>query len=69
VRNKICLLTAVCLASFSLLLAGGTRAEQPVAMNIAAPELAGIQEWINSKPLTLKDLRGRVVVLHFWTFG
>lgn len=34
-----------------------------------APELRGVNEWINSEPLTLKDLRGRVVALHFWTFG
>jgi hypothetical protein len=44
-------------------------AEQPAEMNIAAPELKGIDEWINSKPLELKDLHGQVVVLHFWTFG
>jgi thiol-disulfide isomerase/thioredoxin len=33
-----------------------------------APELA-TGEWINSEPLTLKDLRGRVVLIEFWTFG
>lgn len=25
--------------------------------------------WINSEPLTLKSLRGRVVLIEFWTFG
>ena len=34
----------------------------------AAPELRGITEWINSPPLTLKALRGSVVLVHFWTF-
>ena len=33
-----------------------------------APEISG-GTWINSDPLTLKSLRGRVVVVHFWTFG
>src|SRR6266542_2513835 len=34
----------------------------------AAPEFAaGI--WINSRPLTLKNLRGHVVLVEFWTFG
>ena len=37
----------------------------------AAPELEerSDEEWINSKPLKLSELRGQVVVLHFWTFG
>ena len=26
-------------------------------------------EWINSEPLTLKDLRGKVVLIDFWTYG
>ena len=34
----------------------------------AAPELGG-GEWINSDPLTLTKLRGRVVLIEFWTFG
>ena len=34
----------------------------------AAPELSnGI--WINSEPLTLKSLQGRVVLVEFWTFA
>ena len=33
-----------------------------------APEFAS-GAWINSEPLTLKDLRGKVVLVEFWTFG
>lgn len=33
-----------------------------------APELV-TGDWINSEPLKLKDLRGRVVLIDFWTFG
>jgi hypothetical protein len=47
---------------------GGAR-RQPVAMKIQAPEFEKADEWINSRPLQLKDLRGQVVVVHFWTFG
>jgi hypothetical protein len=40
------------------------------AFNIGspAPEIAG-GPWINSKPLTLNDLKGRVVLIEFWTYG
>lgn len=33
-----------------------------------APDLA-TGEWINTEPLKLDDLRGRVVLIEFWTFG
>ena len=34
-----------------------------------APELKGITSWINSKPLSLSSLKGKIVLLHFWTVG
>jgi thiol-disulfide isomerase/thioredoxin len=34
-----------------------------------APELTGITDWINSPPLTLAGLRGKVVLVQFWTFA
>jgi cytochrome c biogenesis protein CcdA/thiol-disulfide isomerase/thioredoxin len=34
-----------------------------------APELTGISHWINSEPLTLKELRGKVVLVDFWTYS
>ncbi len=33
-----------------------------------APELRDTQKWFNSKPLTLESLRGRVVLIDFWTY-
>ena len=34
-----------------------------------APELDGKDGWLNSPPLTMSQLRGQVIALHFWTFG
>lgn len=33
-----------------------------------APELVGIQNWLNSDPLTLSQLKGKVVLIDFWTY-
>ena len=33
-----------------------------------APDFTGNERWFNSKPLTLKALRGRVVLVDFWTY-
>ncbi|SAL04909.1 redoxin domain-containing protein [Caballeronia arationis] len=35
----------------------------------AAPEFTGIETWINSDPLTLSQLRGKVVLVDFWTYS
>jgi len=34
-----------------------------------APEFRGIQQWINSKPLSLAGLKGKVVLIDFWTYS
>jgi cytochrome c biogenesis protein CcdA/thiol-disulfide isomerase/thioredoxin len=34
----------------------------------AAPEFVGNDRWFNSRPLTLRGLRGRVVLVDFWTY-
>lgn len=34
-----------------------------------APEFTGLENWINSGPLTMNDLKGRVALVDFWTFG
>ncbi|WP_431045657.1 cytochrome c biogenesis protein DipZ [Roseateles sp. L2-2] len=33
------------------------------------PSLGGAVEWLNSKPLTAESLRGKVVLIDFWTYS
>ena len=35
----------------------------------AAPEFEDITAWVNTKPLTVKSLKDKVVVVHFMAFG
>jgi cytochrome c biogenesis protein CcdA len=34
-----------------------------------APNFAGISDWINTKPLTMSALKGKVVLVDFWTYS
>jgi len=33
------------------------------------PEFQGISQWLNSPPLQIADLKGKVVLIQFWTFA
>ncbi len=46
---------------------GGVR--QMFQPRVRAAEFAGIKAWINSKPLRIEGLRGKVVLVDFWTFS
>jgi thiol-disulfide isomerase/thioredoxin len=39
------------------------------ATEVTAPDFTGISNWFNSKPLSIADLRGKVVLVDFWTYG
>ncbi|MQT39164.1 MAG: TlpA family protein disulfide reductase [Pseudomonas helleri] len=36
---------------------------------VPMPALSGAVEWLNSPPLTRESLRGKVVLVDFWTYG
>jgi DNA-binding beta-propeller fold protein YncE len=44
--------------------------ETDSAPRVRAPELKGVRDWFNvAQPLTLASLRGKVVLIDFWTYG
>src|SRR3990172_6140228 len=44
-------------------------AGHPFPRRVAAPSIEGDFEWLNTtRPLTLADLRGKFVLIDFWTF-
>ena len=51
--------------------AGGEVKEQPTPLNLVAPELVG-GPWLNTPgeaPISLASRRGKVTIVHFWTYG
>lgn len=59
-------LALAALMGFMALAASGRAAAS--LLGKAAPEFTN-ETWINSEPLRLKDLRGKVVLIEFWTYG
>lgn len=47
-------------------LSGQVLAAQPER---SLPEFQGIEQWINSSPLSIHDLKGKATLIHIWTFG
>lgn len=63
------ILTSKQQSEFSSLLGKGFDLSRVIQVGCVAPELRDVTAWINSEPITLKQLRGNVVVVHFWAFG
>ena len=41
----------------------------PLPVGALAPDFTGIDHWLNSSPLTMAGLRGKVVLVDFWTYS
>jgi cytochrome c biogenesis protein CcdA/thiol-disulfide isomerase/thioredoxin len=45
------------------------KAGDPLPVEGTFPSLAGATQWLNSPPLTTESLRGKVVLVDFWTYS
>src|ERR1051325_4370665 len=62
-KNSIFWIAAAALIGGAAAIAAGTRDEGRM------PDLGGAVAWVNSAPLSSKALRGKVVVVNFWTYS
>jgi hypothetical protein len=62
------LAVAAGLALMAALLPAGALGARSARPGQPAPEITG-GPWINSEPLSMEKLRGRVVAVEFWTYG
>ena len=73
IRSNVIVSTFLVASAFAA--AGALSYAAPPAGNASAaeaprpaPEFQGIDTWLNSKPLALDQLRGKVVLVDFWTY-
>ena len=73
--GRALLIACASLAAFALLVAtvalGAGAAERGIALRDEGrmPELEGATGWLNSEKLSAKSLRGKVVLVNFWTYS
>jgi thiol-disulfide isomerase/thioredoxin len=81
VKYRAALLLVILLAAASVVLLVTRSASPPSVAStaapallppderVAAPDFTGVDSWINSRPLSIRALRGHVVLIDFWTFS
>ena len=60
--------TKIIYMTFAALFAGVIGLFKTSDVNQRLPSFSGATEWFNTKPLTPADLRGKVVLVEFWTY-
>ncbi len=65
-RRRILRAAAMSIAAAQLGIVGSAAAQ--FAIDSESPSLAGASAWLNSQPLQMRELRGKVVLVNFWTY-
>ncbi len=60
---------ALLLLLFSAPLARAEGLQDALPNPYPAPEFAGVEAWLNSPPLTMESLKGKVVLVDIWTYS
>jgi cytochrome c biogenesis protein CcdA/thiol-disulfide isomerase/thioredoxin len=62
---------SIAMTSGSSMMMVGDSAAAKTGLHVGGqfPSLAGATEWLNSPPLTVEGLRGKVVLVDFWTYS
>ena len=66
---SLCLIGAAASAVSADVVRGQAALFTVAATQSGAPDFAGISNWFNSAPLSMANLRGKVVLVDFWTYG
>jgi cytochrome c biogenesis protein CcdA/thiol-disulfide isomerase/thioredoxin len=61
--------TATDAAAAPAMMRAAASVEAPLPVEGELPPLSGAIQWLNSSPLTAQDLRGKVVLVDFWTYS
>jgi thiol-disulfide isomerase/thioredoxin len=69
IRSSFVVAIAVVLAALSLPSRDDAQEQPSIIGSSPLPSLAGATGWINSPPLTAKELKGKVVLIDFWDYS
>jgi thiol-disulfide isomerase/thioredoxin/sugar lactone lactonase YvrE len=66
--SSVVVLLLIGVVAGCLLLGGSESPVNPLQKRTDAPDFPPGMEWLNSRPLSKKDLKGKFVLLDFWTY-